>query len=154
MGRISAELRKHVWAWLRWGLLIAVGGAVLAYAWRAAPDRVEDELFRQQSAATADEFGTALVAHLDNFNDAFRGAPLTPADMLRLTAVADAANVYRMILRDAKGRAFWSTEPSDIGQTSTAPDLTLALNSGQNAFYHRHVATSGTGEGQYPVPAA
>ena len=152
MARGFSAIGTQIRSSLLWVLAPSALAVLLAYGWQAAPEAVEAELFHQQSEAIADEFILQLVDHLDHGAATFNNGQVTPDDVIRLQAVAGTGGIYRLILRDAKGTALWSTDPADIGKTETTSDLAASLNTGENAFFHLHLATDATGPDQPPLP--
>ena len=152
MARDFSAIGTQIRSSLLWVLAPSALAVLLAYGWQAAPEAVEAELFHQQSEAIADEFILQLVDHLDHGAATFNNGQVTPDDVIRLQAVAGTGGIYRLILRDAKGTALWSTDPADIGKTETTSDLAASLNTGENAFFHLHLATDATGPDHPPLP--
>lgn len=133
-----AAARQVARANLRWIALILalIGGLILG--WRFAPEPVAQILFRQGAQVRAQVYAARVVQALDAGARTFTQGDASPADISRLLAIAAAEDIYRLILRDAKGRAFWSSRQSDFATASTAPPLLETLRSGQAHFAHIH----------------
>ncbi len=127
---------------LRWAALILALLAGLALAWRYAPEPVARELFRQSAAVRAPIFGARIVATLDRGAQSFKTGEISSDDIGRLLAIVSTEDIYRMTLRDNRGRAFWSNRQSDFGATSAAAPLVEVMHTGEPYFEHLHAPVS------------
>lgn len=133
------DLRRQVTgANLRWlalglGLVVAMAGI-----WRFAPEPVAQSLFRQSAVANGETFARHMVAALDRGSQSFSGPDLTLADADRLGAIAQTADIYRLVLRNPKGEVVWSSRGQPAGAPAVPQLVLAALQDARIGFEHMH----------------
>ncbi len=127
---------------LRW---LAVGATLtsgLFLGWRFAPEPLAQHMFAQMANVEGAPFAARLVGALDARSDTFVARQVTPSDKEALLVVAATEEIYKLILRDKSGKAFWSNRASEIGNTVPTSLLSKAMQSGQSHFEHIHAPQS------------
>ena len=126
------------WSSLQWLVVILALLGSIFLLWKFAPEPVAQHLFGATADVEVMPFANVVVGALQNGGRTFETGTISAADDAVLRTMAEARGIYKLILRDASGRAFWSNRADEIGLTASDVNTGDVLRGGAFYFEHQH----------------
>jgi diguanylate cyclase (GGDEF)-like protein len=136
---------------LQWFAIILALLASILLVDEYGPEPVAQQLFREAADVESDQLAKDIVGALQDGARTFSTGTVTSADSAILHTIAEISGIYKLILRDATGRAFWSNRTEDMGVVAK-DEATLGVLKGKGHFFaHEHQSTESVigGTGTY-----